>query len=580
MIQYVRNIGLCLVFVAVGCGVRSIHNTPELTLDAQYPSRVGETTPSGIQLGGILRLNESASPRSLDPVRTGETSSHHICMQIFDTLLEFDNDLNLHPCLAESYTISEDGKTYTFALRRGVYFHNDPCFPDGKGREMTADDVKYSLSRVVNPHARSTGNFIFEDIVVGARDFLQGNAEEVSGFQVVDDYTFRIQLNQRFSPFPYRVAMTFALIHPHEAVDYYGEDFFQHPVGTGAFDFVHWKHGQEVFMVRNPRYWKKDKDGIQLPYLDGVRFTFLKDYKTELLELDLGGLDVITSIHEDFWTLVFGADGKMNPEYAHYQLQAQSLLEIQYYGFNLEKEPFKGNKKLRQAINYAIDRDSIIQYVLQGRGTPAKGIVPEGMPGYTTTVEGYTYDAAKAKSLLAEAGYPDGNGLPEIILDLNSGGTTNESIAEAVQDQLAQVGIKIRLRIVEWPQHLENMDNGVVTFFRTGWIADYPDPENFLSLAWSGNFAPIGPNYCRYKNEDVDRLYEASLAIDDVNERYALYQPCEEMIMEDAPALFLFYRKRHRLVQPFVHNLELNAQEVPILHQTWVSYELPTKTNQ
>lgn len=545
---------------------------PLVSVDGDYPTRHGETTPSGVELGGYLRLNETADARSLDPVRTGETSAHHIGMQIYDSVLQFDNDMNLDPCLAESYELSEDGKIYTLQVRKGVHFHDDPCFPNGKGRELTAHDLKYSLSRNLDPTTQSTGAFLFEGIVEGAQAYMRGEAEEVTGFQVVDDFTFQIRLTKPFSPFPYRLAMSYCFICPKEAVEHYGEDFFQNPVGTGPFRFVHWKPGQDLLMVRNTKYWKKDRDGVQLPYLDGVRFTFLNDFKTELLSLDLGELDMITTIHEDLWSRVFDKESNLKPNYQHYQLQAKSLLDVHYFGFNMEKPPFKGNKALRQAINYAVNREAIIEYVLQGRGTRAKGIVPIGMPGYKPTVEGYKYNPEKASQLLREAGYPNGEGLPVITLDLNSGGTTNEAIAEAIQNQLDQVGIKVRLNIVEWVQHLENIDNGASEFFRLGWIADYPDPENFLSLFWSKNIPPIGPNYTRYRNEEFDRLFEKALTIADQEERFAIYQQIEKMAVEDASMLFLYYRKRHRLLQPFVKNLELNVQENPILEQTWLDF--------
>ncbi|MGI6457797.1 MAG: ABC transporter substrate-binding protein [bacterium] len=547
---------------------------PLLTVAGNYPSRVGEVTSSGVKLGGYLRINEAADPSSLDPVRTGESAAHNISMQFYDGLMEFDNDLNLQHCLAESYEVSEDNLTYTFHLRKGVKFHDNPCFPDGRGREMVASDVKYSYQRVVDPKNLPRGAWIFLDLVEGAQEFADGKAQEISGFQVLDDYTFQIRLIKPFVPFIYRLAMTFAFIVPREAVEHYGNDFFQNPVGTGPFKFVHWKPRQEVLMVRNTEYWKKDQDGVQLPYLDGVVYSLVSDYKTEFFKLETGEMDIITSIHEDLWSRVIDEDMQLLPNYQKYDLQTRDLFVVQYFGFNLEMAPFKDNKALRQAINYAVDREDIIKYVMNGRGEPAAGIVPPSMPGYTSDVQGYTYDPEKARQLLAEAGYPEGKGLPPITLYLNSGGTTNESIAEAIQGQLADVGIHINLEMVEWSQHIQAIDDGKYAFFRLGWIADYPDPENYLMLMWSKNFPPEGPNYSRYSNPEFDALFEKSITIQDREERFKLYHEAERIAVEEAPWLFLFYTKRFRLKQPYLHNLELNAQEFPLLTYTWLDYDL------
>ncbi len=564
---------LALIWIA-GCGGGSREARPVLKMNQIPATRVGETTPSGIKLGGVLRINEAADPRSLDPVRTGESVSHNITKQIYDALMEFDNDLNLHPGLAKSYEVSDDGRVYTFHLQDGVRFHDDPCFPGGQGRELTAEDVKYSLTRVLDPKALSTGAWIFLETVEGAKAFNNGDANSVSGFKVVDDKTFEITLNEPFGPFIYRVAMTFTFIHPPEAVQHYGNDFFQNPVGTGPYQFVHWKPSQEIVLKRNPHYWRKDDDGTQLPYLDGIRFTLLPDYKTEFFELETGGLDSITSIHEDLWSRVFDKENNLREAYQKYRLQKQDLFVTQYYGFNLNKEPFKGNKTLRQALNYAIDRESFIRYVLNGRGVPARGIVPHNMPGYESKVKGYDYDLEKAKSLLAEAGYPNGEGLPPLILHLNSGGTSNENLAEAIQGQLDKAGIQVELKIIEWSQHLNNLDEGKTPFFRLGWIADYPDPENFLQLMWSRNFAPEGSNYSFYDNPEFDRLFEEAIRTTDEEKRMELYQQAEQIAMEDAPWLFLFYSTRYRLQQKYVHNLELNPQEFPLTTFTWLEYDI------
>ncbi|HQH73593.1 MAG TPA: ABC transporter substrate-binding protein, partial [bacterium] len=262
-----------------------------------YPSRRGEITPSGVRLGGLFRTNEEGTPRSLDPVRIGDSVSHHIGQQIYDGVLTFDDDLNLQPGVAESYAVSADGLEYTFKIRKGVRFQDDPCFPGGQGREVTARDVEYSLTRNLVPANLSTGVWLFDTLVEGAQEFLEGKAGQVSGFQVVDDATFRIRLKKPFAPFPYRMALSYCFVVPREAVEHYGPDFFQHPVGTGPFRFAYWKPNQELLLIRNPRYWQKDADGVPLPYLDAVRISFINDLKIAFLEFDLGNLDFVQEIH-------------------------------------------------------------------------------------------------------------------------------------------------------------------------------------------------------------------------------------------------------------------------------------------
>ncbi|MBZ0255476.1 ABC transporter substrate-binding protein [bacterium] len=566
-------IALFAIALLIGCGGASGPKvyTPDTELPPGAVSRLGQTTPSGITLGGLYRMNEAAEPRSLDPVRTGESTATALTTQLYDGLVNLDPNLNIVPGFAESYEISDDGLLYTFKIRHGVYFHDDECFPNSKGRIANAHDVKYSFQRLLDPSTQSTGAWVFVDNVVGAKDFRDKKVDDVEGFEVVDDYTFKIHLHTPFSAFLQRLAMPYCFIHPHEAVEKYGSDFFQHPVGTGPFKFVHWKPGQDILMVRHPNYWKKDKDGVSLPYVDGVRCTFIQDMKIEFIEFDSGNLDRLYYIHDDLFKSILTDDNQLRPAYSQYQLLTRDLLLLQYYGFNVTKEPFT-DKRVRLAFNYAIDRDSIIKYVLNGRGTPATGIVPPSMPNYSSITTGFTYDLEKAKTLMAEAGYPNGEGLSEITLELNSGGTVNELIAEAIQNQLKQIGVTVRLQIVEWTQHLQKIDDGETAFFRLAWMGDYPDPENYLALMWGKNFTPKGTNYSRYLNPEFDRLFEEGMRLTDEKKRVELYQQAEKIAYEDAPILFLYFGKRYRLMQPFVRGYVYNAQERDILSDVWLDF--------
>ncbi len=549
-----------LVFVGAGCGsgIR----------DEFVPLEPGQ---GGVYLGGTFRWNALEDVRSLDPIRVADTASGDVAEQIYDGLVEVSRDLHVAPSLAERWDISDDGLTYTFYLRRGARFHDDPCFPEGKGRECTAQDIVYSLQRVVSPDVESIGLWAFRDLFAGVEEFRFRQADRVAGLKALDDYTVQITLAKPFAPFLQRLAMSYGFIIPHEAVDYYGADFFQHPVGTGPFQFVRWTKDLELVLERNPHYWEKDEHGNQLPYLGRLVNTFIKVQNSEFAEFELGNLETHSPIADDLFTSILSPDGNLKPKYdGRFNVSSSDVLSIFYFGFNMESGPFASNQKLRQAVNYAIDRESIIRHVLKGRALPFTGVVPPGMPGWKSTCERYEYNPEKAIQLMAEAGHPNGEGLPEIVLHLNSGGKRHENIAEVVQEQLKEIGIDITLQILEWPQLLEVVETGRSSFFRMGWQADYVDPENFLALYDSRKFGPQGPNYTHYKNERYDALFQAAERTTDLNERYDLMRQAEEIAVEDAPWLYLYHQKEFRLNQNYVHDFEHNAMAHLFFKYAWL----------
>ena len=526
-----------------------------------------------------LRLALTGEIRSLDPARVGDSASGLVAGQIYEGLVQFDASLRIRPALAESWTVSPDGTLWNFTLREGVRFQDDPAFPGGKGRPVTAADVKYSFERVVNPKSLSTGWWIFNGRVEGANayreELLASEREErppaipgVSGFRVPDERTFQIQLTHPFAPFLYLLAMSYTWVVPREAVERYGEDFGRHPVGTGPFLLEEWSPGLRVHLRRNPHYWEVDDEGRRLPYLDGVEIRMLRDSLVAFLEFERGNLDV-TGIPPEMWPKVMTEGGNLSEPYRNYQLLTCPSLTVQYFGFLMTEPPLGTQGQLRQAFNFAVDRQGIVDHVMNGRGIPASGVLPPGIPGYNTDLEGYTYDPARARELLAEAGYPGGEGLPEIMLQLNSGGTENEDIAEVVQQQLADIGVRVSLRLIAWPQHLDSIDRGLAQFFRLGWIADYPDPQNFLALFYSQNAAPAGPNATRFQNTKFDHLYAQALASTDEAERLRLYQEAEKIVVEQAPWLFLFHGEVYRLEQPYVRGYPVNPMDLHILKHVW-----------
>ncbi len=529
--------------------------------------------------GGIFRVNENGELRSMDPVGVNDVTSSHLSEQIYDQLLYFDENLNLTNELAERWEVSSDGRFYTYHLRSGVHFHDDPCFEGGTGPELTAYDVEYSFNRICDARTKTLSSEFFRGKVVGAEEYYTATQQfrgtqdlkpaKVQGFRALDRYTFQIELTEAFGPFAYMVALNSCGIVPKQAVTYYDKDFFRHPVGSGPFVFHHWTQDIECDLIRNPKYWKKDEFGNQLPYLDGIHTTFMKDDKIQLLEFREGNLDESYRIPTEFFTNVVDENKNLRPAFSSFKLLRKMALSSQYYGMMTKSAAFK-DARVRQAFNHAIDRSRIIAYVLKGQAGAAAihGLVPPTMPGYECdSVVGYDFNLSKARELMAEAGYPGGKGFPSITLQLNAGGGRNTLIAEAVQTMLIEnLGVDVKLKMVEFAQHLDAVDHGKAEFFRLGWVADYPDAESFLNLFYGklvpNSFDVASPqNNTRYQNPVFDELFEKARATTDPALRNKLYREAEQVAMNDSPLMLSFYDEDYRLVQSYVEGYRNNAMD-------------------
>jgi peptide/nickel transport system substrate-binding protein len=550
------------------------------------PEGTLRTARGGLYYGGIYRQNETGEIRTLDPAQINDITSSHVSINIFDQLVHFDTDLNMVPGLAKRWMISEDGLTYTYILRSTARFHDDPCFPNGKGRAVTARDVLYSFTRICDVRAGTRSDAYFRDKVVGANEYYRATQEAsrngtaprvraVRGFEAPDDTTFIIRLTKPFAPFEYTVTQTSMGIVPREAVDYYGKDFFQHPVGSGPFRFVSWTPDRDLFVKRNPTYWDVDERGNRLPYLDGIRFSFIKDDKLQLLEFAAGNLEESFRIPNEFFADIVDEKKQPKGKWSRNQLLHKTALSTQFYGMVTTKGVFR-DARVRRAINYAVDRNRIIRYVLKGQaaGPAHHGLVPPSMPDYQSdSVIGYSFNPTRARELLAEAGYPNGLGFPEITLQLNAGGGRNVSIAEAIQGMLKEhLNINIKLQQVEFAQHLSDIDKGKAPFFRLGWVADYPDPESFLNLYY-GKLVPSDDedspiNSTRFRNAEFDRLFEEAISTTDRAERMRLYRKAEQIAIENAPMLLILNDEDYRFVQPYVKNHPHNSMDRTNHHRT------------
>ncbi len=577
--------------------VRSLAKLPTILLVALFalsctksgkPEGTFREAKGGKFYGGVYRVNENGELSALDPPRMNDVTSSHIASSIFDNLIAFDENLDLVPELAKSWDISPDGLTYTYHLRSNAVFHDNKCFKDGRGRTVTARDVKYSLTRVCDFRVGTKNFAYFDNKVVGCHEYFaatkavfesgsQPNVRGVSGFIAVNDTTFVIKLTQPFAPFESYPALTSMAIIPHEAIEMYGKDFTSNPVGSGPFVFTSWTPDRELKLKRNPKYWAVDEFGNQLPFLDAVRYSFMKDDKLQLLEFAAVNLEESYRIPNEFFGDIVNADKNPIGKWSKFKLLHVPALSTQFYGM-LTTDPLFKDKRIRQAFNYAIDRQRIIRYVLRGQaaGAAQHGLVPSSMPGYPhDSIVGYSYNLAKAKQLLREAGYPNGKGLPEITLQLNAGGGRNVSIAEAIQGMLTEnLNVNIKLMQVEFAQHLESIDGGKAPFFRLGWVADYPDPESFLNLYYGqlvpkgGGMSPI--NSTRFINAEYDALFEAAIRTTDRKERMRLYARAEQVAIDNAPMMLIIHDEDYRFLQPYVMDYKNNAMDRLLLHGVWM----------
>jgi ABC-type transport system substrate-binding protein len=516
--------------------------------------------PAGGKAGGTLRLAFPTNIASLDPVRINEVFTFLVGYQIYEGLVDIDENLQVIPALAESWE-QKDGTTWVFRLRPGVTFADDPAFPDGKGREVTAEDVKYSFERVVSPQTKSAGPWIFRNLVKGAEEFFAGKAPEVSGFSVQDKYTFQLELVRPYPPLLHRLITSFGWVVPREVVEKYGEDFSAHPVGTGPFRLTQYVPDSKIVLEKHPRYWGTDQPGKPWPYLSTLDIRIIQDEKTQFLEFQSGSLD-LTTIPTTDYPRVVGADGKLTAPFRKYQFVSVTAFEDHFIGVMMGKPPL-GNqdatgRALRQAFNYAIDKEAIAKHILKGAGTPAQGILPPGFPTFDPDLAGYPYDPAKARQKLAEAKFPDGKGLPEMELFIETG-TASEAVGAAIQAQLQKVGISVKLRATPFATLANEVFGGSPLLAKIWIVAPYPDPEILYLVFLSANVPPHGWNMFRYSNPAVDRLFDQAMQASSAEERSALYRQLERALVDDAPWMFLYHKTASYLLQPAVRGVHITG---------------------
>lgn len=485
-------------------------------------------TAAQIKQGGAMTVTYKDDISTLDPAIGYDWQNWSMIKALFNGLMDYKaGTYTLEPDLAESFTISPDGKVYTFKLRKDVKFHN--------GRKLTAEDMKYSIERAVNPKTQSPGQGFFWTIK-GFDEMVAGKTTELNGMTVVDPYTLRIELSQPDATFLHVMAINFAFAVPKEEVEKYGQDFGKHPVGTGAFSMKEWKLGQHVVYERNPAYYKPD-----LPRLDKIVFEVGQEPTVALLRLQRGEVDILgDGIPPARFLQV-----KNDPKNADLIIEGGQL-HTGYVSMNVRMKPFD-NVKVRQAVNMAINKQRICK-IINNRAVPANQPLPPAMPGYDKNYKGYPFDPAKAKALMAEAGYANG-----VTTELYANNTDpNPRIAQAIQQDLAEIGITAEIKTLAQSTVIaaggEEDQAPMIWSGGMAWIADFPDPSNFYGpILGCGGAVKGGWNWAWYCNKDLDGLAAKADAMSDpakAGEREELWRAIFVKLMEDGPWAPVFNEQR------------------------------------
>ena len=489
---------------------------------------------------GALTLYGS-EPSTLDPALCADAISGGYIVEIFSGLVTLNSDLEVIPDIAERWDLSGDGTTYTFHLRDGVRFHH--------GKELTANDFKYSIERAADPDTGSPVAEAYLGDIVGVKEKLRGEAEEVAGVVVIDDKTLQLTIDMAKAYFLAKLTHPAAFVVDEENVEPTA-DWWRFPNGTGPFKFREWWSGQRLVLEQNNDFYG------DVAKLEMVTFLFTG---SSMMMYEKGQLD-ITQVSTYNIERVLDPTNPLNEE-----LVIVPELSLGYIGFNTAMSPFN-DKKVRQAMCHAVDKEEIIEILVKDTVSPAYGILPPGIPGYTEEVEGLSYDVARARQLVAESDYQDG--LPPIVLSVPGSGvgvaTSTEAIAWMWQENL---GVEVEIEMVEFDTFLDEVREGKFQAFEIGWLADYPDAENFLDLLFHSESVE---NHTGYSNPYVDQLLEEARVESDFESRLGVYREVEQAIVQDAPLLPLWFGESYYLVKPYVEGFSPAPMIIPTFKDVWL----------
>jgi len=493
-------------------------------------------------LNQVFRYNEHKNIGSLDPAFAKDNADIWAINQLFNGLVQMDENLNVKPCIAKSWTVSKNALTYSFLIRDDVFFHKHQLFGRDSTRSVNALDFKYSFNRLLDKEIASSGRWVLN---------------KVESFKVENDSIFTIELKQPFPAFLGLLTMKYCSVVPKEIVTHYGSNFRANPIGTGPFKFKRWEENIKLVFRRNNNYFETDSQGKTLPYLEAIAITFLPDKQSEFLQFVQGNLDLLNSLDASYQDDILSRKGELRAKYrANINMIRGPYLNTEYLAFYMASKTSEMQSKLiRQAVNYGFDRQKMMTYLRNGIGIPANGgFIPKGLPGFSASI-GYTYNPKKSKALIKQYKAETGNDTPEITITTTS---NYLNFCEYIQRELQKTGLIVNVDVIPAATLKSAKANGKLDLFRASWVADYPDAQNYLSLYYSKNFAPNGPNYTHFKSDIFDALYSKSFSETNTTSRETLYTTLDSLVMQEAPIVPLYYDEVVRFTGKNVHNLGIN----------------------
>ena len=510
----------CIILLFISCGNQTKSNKEHL----------------------VFRYNEHKNIGSLDPAFAKDNADIWAINQLYNGLVQMDENLNVKPCIAKDWSISENAQTYSFILRNDVKFHKHELFGNDSTRTVTAHDFEYSLNRLRDKQLASPGSWVLN---------------KVDDFKALNDTIFQIQLKQPFPAFLGLLTMKYCSVVPEEIVTSYNSDFRSNPIGTGPFKFKRWEENIKLVFRRNNHYFETDSNGNQLPYLEAVAITFLPDKQSEFLQFAQNNIDFVSGLDASYKDEILTADGKLRELYKNdVDMIRGPYLNTEYLAFYMDSEvPEIQSELIRKAVNYGFDRQKMMTYLRNGIGIPANGgFIPKGLPGFNDSV-GFNFQPKKAKALIEQFKKETKNLNPEITITTTS---NYLSFCEYIQRELQKTGLLVNVDVIPAATLKDAKANGKLDLFRASWVADYPDAENYLSLYYSKNFAPNGPNYTHFQNEQFDLWYEQAFTETNTEHREALYSKMDSLVMQEAPVIPLFYDEVVRFTRKEVKGLGIN----------------------
>ena len=493
----------------------------------------------------VFRYNEYRNVTSLDPAFARNPQNIWPINQLFNGLVQLDSMLNIQPEIAKKWTISDDGMTYTFELRQDVFFHSSPLFGPQQTRKVIAQDFVYSFNRLVDPEIASPGQWVLQ---------------QVKDYQALNDSLFQIKLKNPFPAFLGLLTMRYCAVVPQEAAS--KDTFRKKPIGTGPFYFKRWEENIKLVLRRNSNYFERDKQGHRLPYMEAIAIQFIPDIQSEFMLFLQKKIDYINSIDASYKDQLLQPEGSLREKYdSLFNMQKGPYLNTEYIGFNLEKKQSPIHDiRIRKAINIGFNRNNMIAYLRNNIGTPAKkGFIPKGLAGSSEVH--FQYNPVEARALVAEY-IKEHNRIPELRIATDA---NYIDLCEFLQSELEKIGLKFQIDIMPTASLREAKSNGNLELFRASWIADYPDAENYLSLFYSKNFSPSGPNYTHYANAKFDQLFRLAIKTKNDSLRTSYYRQMDSLALSEYPIVPLYYDEVVRFTQKNIKGLEMNPINLLVL---------------